>query len=340
MKKLALIAVSLTTAVVGFSSAAQAECGEVTVGEANWSTAQILAQIDGFVMEHGYGCSVTFTPTATTQTLALAQGSANPLVVSEFWNLGVDQDTLNAAIADGEIELTGKPFPEAGEYWYVSPAFAEAYPEIDTVAELIERPDLFPSPTVDGAGGFYGCPIGVGWGCEHNNAALFDLWGMGDKGWNLENPGSQEGMNSLITDAYVSNGNWVGYYWTPTAIAIENELVALDWGVEPVTAEFWDECITGYREAGALPADCPVVPTSWKASEVVTATTPSLRDTGTYDYVLARELPMGVLGALDAYMGANQASAADTAKVFLRDYQDLWTSWVDADVADAVLAAL
>ena len=340
MKKLALIAASIATAAFGFSATANAECGEVTVGEANWSTAQILAQIDGFVLEHGYGCSVTFTPTSTTQTLALAQGSAGPLVVSEFWNLGVDQDVLAAAVADGEIELTGKPFPEAGEFWYVSPAFAEAYPEIDTVAELIDRPDLFPSPTVDGAGGFYGCPIGIGWGCEHNNTALFKLWGMEDKGWNLENPGSFEGMNSIITDAYVSNGNWVGYYWTPTAIAIENELVALDWGVE-FDQSVWDGCVMAHREADALPASCEVpTPAAWTPSDIATATTPALRDTGAYDYVLSRELPMAVLGALDAYMGANQASAADTAKVFLSEYQDMWTSWVDADVADAVLAAL
>jgi glycine betaine/proline transport system substrate-binding protein len=339
MKKLALIAASLTTAVFGFTAAAQAECGEVTVGEANWSTAQILGQIDAFILTHGYGCSVTVTPTSTTQTLALAQGSDGPLVVSEFWNLGVDQDVLNAAIADGEIELTGKPFPEAGEFWYVSPAFAEAYPEIDSVPALLDRPDLFPSPTVDGAGAFYGCPIGIGWGCEHNNTALFHMWGMADKGWNLENPGSFEGMNSIITDAYVSNANWVGYYWTPTAIAIENELVPLDWGVEFSQAG-WTDCVMGYRDASELPSGCEDTPQSWTPSDIATATTPALRDTGAYDYVLARELPMAVLGALDSYMGANQASASDTAKVFLSDFQDLWTSWVDADVADAVLAAL
>lgn len=307
MKKLALIAASLTTAVFGFTAAAQAECGEVTVGEANWSTAQILGQIDAFILTHGYGCSVTVTPTSTTQTLALAQGSDGPLVVSEFW--------------------------------YVSPAFAEAYPEIDSVPALLDRPDLFPSPTVDGAGAFYGCPIGIGWGCEHNNTALFHMWGMADKGWNLENPGSFEGMNSIITDAYVSNANWVGYYWTPTAIAIENELVPLDWGVDFSQAG-WTDCVMGYRDAGELPGGCEDTPQSWTPSDIATATTPALRDTGAYDYVLARELPMAVLGALDSYMGANQASAADTAKVFLSDFQDLWTSWVDADVADAVLAAL
>ena len=340
MKKLALIAASLTTAAFGFSATANAECGEVTVGEANWSTAQILAQIDGFVLEHGYGCTVTFTPTSTTQTIALAQGTENALVVSEFWNLGVDQDVLNASIADGEIELTGKPFPEAGEFWYVSPAFAEDYPELDTVAEVLARPDLFPSPTVDGAGAFYGCPIGIGWGCEHSNAALFDLCTMSDKGWNLENPGSFEGMNSIIVDANVSNGYWVGYYWTPTAVAISNELVALDWGVETVTPAFWNDCITAYRDEGRLPDTCEVKPTSWTPSDIATATNPALRDTGAYDFILARELPMGVLGAMDGWMGANQASAADTAKHFLREHQDLWTSWVDADVADAVLAAL
>ena len=48
MKKLALIAASIATAAFGFSATANAECGEVTVGEANWSTAQILAQIERF----------------------------------------------------------------------------------------------------------------------------------------------------------------------------------------------------------------------------------------------------------------------------------------------------
>jgi glycine betaine/proline transport system substrate-binding protein len=163
---------------------------------------------------------------------------------------------------------------------------------------------------------------------------------MSDNGWNLENPGSFEGMNSIIVDANVSNGYWVGYYWTPTAVAIENELVALDWGVETVTPAFWNDCITAYRDEGRLPDTCEVKPTSWTPSDIATATNPALRDTGAYDFILARELPMAVLGAMDGWMGANQASAADTAKHFLREHQDLWTSWVDADVADAVLAAL
>ena len=111
-------------------TAASAQCGEVTVGAANWSTAEIIANIDAFILTEGYGCTVTLTPTSTTQTLALAQGAANPLIVPEFWANGVDQEVLASMISNGDINIDSRPFPEAGEFWYVSAAFAEAYPEL------------------------------------------------------------------------------------------------------------------------------------------------------------------------------------------------------------------
>ena len=164
MKKLAIVAAASAVASLSLGTAAHAQCGEVTVGEANWSTAQILAQIDAFILTNGYGCDVTVTPVSTTTTLAVAQGSASPLVVSEFWANGVDPIVLQEAQDNGEISLTGVPFPEAGEFWYVSPAFAEAYPELDTVEKVLARPDLFPSPTVDGAGAFFVCLKGFVFG--------------------------------------------------------------------------------------------------------------------------------------------------------------------------------
>ena len=245
MKKLAIVAAASAVASLSLGTAAHAQCGEVTVGEANWSTAQILAQIDAFILTNGYGCDVTVTPVSTTTTLAVAQGSASPLVVSEFWANGVDPIVLQEAQDNGEISLTGVPFPEAGEFWYVSPAFAEAYPELDTVEKVLARPDLFPSPTVDGAGAFYGCPIGIGWGCEHSNTNMFKAFDMEAMGWNLENPGSFEGMNSIIVDANLSGGNWFGYYWTPTAVAIENGLVPLAFEADFVGTSAWGQVENG-----------------------------------------------------------------------------------------------
>ena len=58
------------------------------------------------------------------------------------------------------------------------------------------------------------------------------------------------------------------------------------------------------------------------------------------DYAMARNMPMAALGAADAYMGANSASAMDTAKHFLANNEDIWTAWVSEDAADAIRAAL
>ena len=337
MKKLMISAAVAGVAAVSMPSAAFAECGEVTVGVANWSTAEIVGNLDAFILETGYGCSVTQTPTATTTTLALAQGAASALVVSEFWSNGADADVLDQMLGDGEISLDAKPFPDAGEFWYVTPAFAEDYPEIDTVEKLIQRPDLFPSPTVDGAGAFWGCPVGIGWGCEHNNKGIFDGYDMASLGWNLENPASYEGQISVVTQAVLADEYWVGYYWTPTAVAINLGLVIIPWEAEFAGDEYWHKCVS----TDDRPADCVMKPTAWVPSVVDTLTTPALEEfEGANAYVNTRVVPMAMLGAADAYMSENSASGMDTAKWMLANNEDVWVDWVSDEAADAIRAAL
>jgi len=47
-----------------------------------------------------------------------------------------------------------------------------------------------------------------------------------------------------------------------------------------------------------------------------------------------------MINAVLAYMQENEASIDEAALFFLTDYEDVWTSWVSGDVADAVKAAL
>ena len=334
MKKVLLGAASIAS--FGFAGSAAAQCGEISVGAPNWSTAEIVAEVDAFILANGLGCTVSMVPAPTTQVLPLAQGASVPLLVGEFWSNGVDAEELDDALEDGILEVVGKPFPEAGEFWYVSPAFAAAYPELDTVEEVLSRPDLFPSSTVEGTGAFFGCPIGIGWGCEHSNRNLYVAWGLEDRGWTLENPGSFEGMNSIIIDAYNTDSNWVGYYWTPTAVAINNELVALDWDREFVGNDAWSECYS----ASEPEADCEFVETAYTPSTVVSAATPSLSDyPGAYAYAQARMMSMPALGAADEKVGGGM-TAAEAAEWYLETYDDEWSAWVDADTADAVRSAL
>ena len=328
MKKILLGAASV--AAFSMTGVAAAQCGAIQVGAPNWSTGEIVAAVDSLILANGFGCDITDVPAPTKQVLPLAEGANDPLLVGEFWANGVEPAQIEELSADGVIEIVGRPFPEAGEFWFVSPAFAAAYPELDTVEEVLQRADLFD-------GKFYGCPVGVGWGCEHTNRNLFESWGMADLGWTLENPGSGEGQSAIIIEAFESDSNWIGYYWTPTAVAIGNELVALDWERDFVGADYWGECYSNAEP----PADCEYNETSYSIADVVTLATGDLAEAypDVYDYAVARSISMAALGAADA-MVTDGASATEAAAWYLANHQDEWTAWVSEDVADAVLASL
>jgi len=49
-------------AVAGLATAmsqgAVAACGDVTIAEMNWASAEFMANVDKIILEEGYGCSV------------------------------------------------------------------------------------------------------------------------------------------------------------------------------------------------------------------------------------------------------------------------------------------
>jgi len=336
MKKLGILAASIAAAV-GVNSAANAECGEVLIGQPNWLTAELVAAVDALVLEQGYGCSVSIAPTATTNTIAFVQGADGPALIGEVWTNGLDVAALESAQSNGELELLQSPFSPVGEFWFVSEAFARDYPELDTVAEVIQRPDLFPSLTEEGKGAFFGCPVGVGWACEGNNLSLFHHFGMDELGWVHENPASVEGQAALIVDSKVSDSNWIGYYWTPTAVSAQNGLVPLDWGVDFAGTEFWDTCVA---EGKWNAPGCERTPTAWVESVVNSVISPETKDLDAFGYISSRQIPSSVLAQLEGKMADEQMSGADAAVIFIRDFQDIWTPWVDADAAEALLSSL
>ena len=47
------------------ASAAQADCGEVSITEMNWASSRIITEVSKFLMEQGCGCTVEKVPSAT-----------------------------------------------------------------------------------------------------------------------------------------------------------------------------------------------------------------------------------------------------------------------------------
>ncbi len=43
------------------------ECGDVTIADMNWNSATLMAHVDQFILQNGYGCNAELVPGDTMQ---------------------------------------------------------------------------------------------------------------------------------------------------------------------------------------------------------------------------------------------------------------------------------
>lgn len=326
----------LGVALLAGSNVALAECGDIQIAEWNWASGELMANVDKIILEAGYNCSVEMVPGATTTTFASMNEKGQPDVAGELW-INAVRDPLNAAFEAGSLHSANAgPITGLGEGWWIPPHTAEKHPELKTVLDVLERPDLFPDVEDPSKGAFVGCP--AGWGCQLANANLFRAFDMEAKGWKLVDPGSAAGLDGSMTKAVEREQNWFGYYWSPTAMIGKHNMVKLDFGVPFAGSENWDGCIALAEQDCADPQ-----PSAWTESEVHTVVTDEFRTNAgeeVMDYLGKRVFPGDVMNGMLVYMGDNQAGGEDAAIEFLLEHEDVWSSWVSAEVADKVKAAL
>ena len=85
---------------------------------------------------------------------------------------------------------------------------------------------------------------------------------------------------------------------------------------------------------------CERTPTAWVPSVVNSVISPETRELDAFGYISSRQIPSSVLAEVEGMMADQQMSGSDAAVVFMRDFQDVWTPWVDADAAEAILSSL
>ena len=64
--------------------AQSAQCGDVTISEMNWPSAEFLANLDKIIPEEAYGCKVQLVPSATVTTFASMEPNGQPDVAPEL----------------------------------------------------------------------------------------------------------------------------------------------------------------------------------------------------------------------------------------------------------------
>ena len=324
----------MATASVPANAQDAAACGTdrtIDIAEMTWPSAAALAHIHAIILEHGFGCSVEIVAGDTVPTSASMLSRGTPAVAPELWTSAI-QDAWERGIDDGVVVQLGDAITDGTvEGWFIPRYTQEANPELTTAEAVVERPDLFPDPENGDKGRLYSCP--PGWVCELSTSALFEAFDMEAKGWTLFSPGSGGALDASIARAFTREEPILFYYWGPTSVLGKFDAVQLDLGpVKPdVYACNTDTDCTEPAGVTAYPSSPAVIgAASWLPEEAPTVA----------EYMAKAGLTNAQISALLVYGDENKADAAETARNFLKTEEALWTSWVPAEVADKVRAAL
>ncbi len=307
---------------------AQAACGNITIAEMSWGSAGVAANIDKLILERGYDCTVTLVPGDTIPTFTSMITKAQPDMAPEFW-INAVLGPLTKATTEERLILGAEILQDgAVEGWWVPKFITDAHPEIRSVTDALEHPELFPSPLNPEKGALHSCP--ADWSCRASTANLFEAFGAADKNFQLVESRLPEDLDASIAEAFRTQTGWLGYYWAPTAILGKYPMVKLSFGVTFNKAE-WESC--------TAVVNCPSPqPNTYPASQAFTLVTQQfLQKAGAATgYIRARQWSNAVINSILAWKQDNDASNAETAEYFLQSHEAVWTQWVVPVIASRI----
>src|ERR1700757_958294 len=144
------------------ASAAAAECGDVTIANMNWQSAEVLANIDKIILNAGYGCNASLVVGDTVPTLTSMTEKGQPDVAPEGW-VDLLPDVVHRGIADKKLVIAGQALSDgAVQGWFIPKYIADAHPDIKTIPDALKHPELFPAPEDSSKGAVFNGP--QGWG--------------------------------------------------------------------------------------------------------------------------------------------------------------------------------
>ena len=314
-------------------AASAAGCGDITIASMNWQSAEVLANVDKFILNKGFGCNADITTGDTVPTITSMVEKGQPDVAPEGW-VDLLPEGVNRGFEEGKLIKGANALTDGGiQGWWIPQYIADAHPDIKTIPDMLKHPELFPAPEDPGKGAVVNGP--QGWGGTVVTTQLYKAYDGDKHNFTLVDTGSAAGLDGSIAKAYEHKRGWVGYYWAPTSLLGKYKMVKLDAGVPNDMAE-WKNCITV--------ASCPdPKPDAWPVDHVYTLMSKKFVDRAGPDivaYLKTRAWSNDTVEKLMAWMTDNQATGEDGAKHFLQENEAIWTKWVSPAVAQKVKTAL
>jgi len=323
MKKLMIGALSLL-ALAATSQDASA-CGKVTIADMNWSSAELMANVDMFILNNGYGCEAELIAGDTMPTGTSMIEKAQPDVAPELWSNSFP--AFIKATGEGKsLKVAGNSLSDGGEEGFWVPEYlVKKHPELATIEGVIKNAKMFEHPEDPELSAFYGCP--AGWGCQISSGNLFKALKLENAGFDYVDPGSGAGLAGAIAKAYTAEKPWFGYYWAPTAILGKYKMVMVD-TQNGVDEKHFKECVAV--------KDCEDPKVSmYPPSPVYTVTTSKFatEHKDAYSYFTKRSFTNAQMNELLAWVEEEQADGEIGAEHFMKNYENIWSKWVSDDVA-------
>lgn len=311
----------LAVLVTGFAVAeGQAEDGaevqEVVFADASWDSILVHNRIAAFILENGYGgYTADFIP---GDTIPLFNGltSGDIDVMMESWHSNYPE-AYEEQMDAGTVVNLGENMPDGPQGWWVPRYMIEGdeergiepmTPDLESIEDLPEYADLFPDPENPGKGRILVGP--PGWSATEISENLMEEYGLYDH-YTAFLPGSGAALAASMKSAYEQGEPWVGYYWEPTAIMYQLDMVRLE-GTEFPAADV--DVLMNAESHEEMP----------EVAEFLS------------NYSTSVEVNNEFLNVLDTEVD----DAEEAAIWFLENREDVWTAWVSDEVADNVRAAL
>lgn len=300
------------------------ELETIVFTDSGWDSINVHNYIARTIVEEGFGYD---TDTITGSTAATVQGlrDGDIQVSMEIWTDNI-KELHEESVASGDVIEASVNFNDNVQGLYVPTYVIEGDPErgiepmapdLRTVEDLKDYPDVFEDPEDPSRGRILNGP--TGWTVEESITMKFETYGLNETMNNFI-PGSDSSLVADLVRAYEAGEAWVGYYWSPTWITAKYDLTLLE---EPeFDREIWNE-----NRGTSFPPNDVVIGVNGDFPDQAPEVFEFLQN-----YETSSQLTEDALN----YMEENDADEEEAAMWWMKEHEDIWTSWVDDDIAEKV----
>ena len=329
MKKIVKVGLLVPTLAVTLAACGEDEAGTITFADAGWESNQFHNAVAGRIAEDVFDYSWEETNGSTAvMHEGLLSGEID--VHMEEWTDNIPQ--YRPDVDDGLLQELSVNFDDNYQGIYVPRYVIEgdeeegieaSAPDLKYVWDLKDYPDVFPDEEQEGKGRLYGAISG--WEVDNILERKYEHYDL-DEDFVYFSPGSDTALQTAIIDAYDKGEPIAAYYWEPTALLGQLDMVLLE--DEP------------YEDEEAFEAGETELP----PMEVTVAASNEFSDdednADFLEFLSNYETSSDLTAEGLAYIDDNNASNEEAAEWFLKEHDELLDEWLDEEDAETIREAL